>query len=114
MAVRPRSEGWLKLEEVLAAFQRSVSEAETRMSLAGRELRSDLAFSISDLRISLPVETELRGGAVFARPAPLDIRAGEGASDARLTRLDFTLKAVPVLREPERHAEPSKPAKPRR
>ena len=109
---------WVKLEEIIVAVHRSVDHAEEQLSTlydkmkdappTQREPRDPkdqaaergIGFAISQFRVSLPIELDMQKDEVVGRFPDHNVKDRGADATARLTRIDFELKATPILNNP--------------
>jgi hypothetical protein len=107
---------WAKPDAILIAVHRSVDLAEERLSAAYDKIKDapldqkdqkdelaerNIGFAISQFRVSLPIETNLeKDREVYARFPDHDAKDRGQDATARLTRIEFELKATPILNNP--------------
>ena len=112
---------WVKLDEILTAVHRSVDRVEGQLSTYYDKIRDtppaqkdtkdskgqtdqlaerNVGFAISQFRVSLPVELDIQQNEIVGRFPDHDAKDRNQDATARLTRIDFELKATPILNNP--------------
>lgn len=97
--------GWLSMEDLISAFQASVRRAEERMV----EEKGDLQYVLTELNVTFPAQVHVDENqrTVMRMPSPAE-PAVTREREALLSKVTFSFRPVPTLRE---EPAPSQPAK---